>query len=394
VRTTARLRICRRARRRTQGVVLALLSLALTACTAAGASGHHRPSTTEGSSTSSSSSTTTTTTLPATFGVGLLPEKWVEYSVDGQRVATDCGGPIEPERRLLTDVFYPSSAPSTLPVLDAPRAAAGAPYPVIVFAHGYDQLPRTYEPLLDAWVEAGFVVVAPVFPCESAAHIALIGGISAAYEDDVQGDVGHEAGDVAFVIGQLAAAAADPSSFLHPILDLTKLGVAGQSDGGTAVGALVYYEQDRTEYARVPIKPLAVAILSGAQLGSGYRTPANPPVELSAESTEDECNPQTAATELYDDIGGSKWFLTIDGATHLAPYTGVGQWASATEATTTAWFELELGWRSSAQARSELASAGNEKQVTSLSQAARAPALPDVLPSIGDYGSDEACGLS
>src|SRR5205085_2252823 len=36
--------------------------------------------------------------------------------------------------------------------------------PLIVFAHGYDTEPETYEPLLDAWASAGYVVAAPELP--------------------------------------------------------------------------------------------------------------------------------------------------------------------------------------------------------------------------------------
>ncbi|HEV8066066.1 MAG TPA: hypothetical protein VGP46_14595 [Acidimicrobiales bacterium] len=386
-------------RRCSRAPALVAVALSLAACTAASASGHGghpTTSTTPGSSapTSTRAPTTTTTTLPASFGIGLLIEKWVEHSVDEKAVATDCGGGvIEPGRRLLTDVFYPSAAPSTSPVLDAARATAGAPYPVIVFAHGYDQLPSYYQALLDAWVKAGFVVVAPVFPCENAAYIAAIGGYVVADKENLEADdLANEAGDVAFVVSQLAAAAASPASFLHPVLDMSKLALAGQSDGATAVGALVYYLRDRSEYDNLPVKPLAVALLSGARYAAGYRPPPEPPAELSSESTADECNPQEFATLLYDVIHGDNWFLTIDGATHLAPYTGVGQWASATEGATTAWLELELGWRSASAAASELATDGNMNGVTSLSHVQVAPPLADVLP-LADYGSAAACGL-
>ncbi|NNN09190.1 MAG: chlorophyllase, partial [Acidimicrobiaceae bacterium] len=42
---------------------------------------------------------------------------------------------------------------------------------MIVFAHGYDVSPDIYSALLNSWVRAGFVVVAPFFPDEKASAV-------------------------------------------------------------------------------------------------------------------------------------------------------------------------------------------------------------------------------
>ncbi len=366
--------------------------LALAACTPARATEAGKPSTTSVPRHSStpvpaSSSTTTTTTLPAIFGVGLHVEHWVDH-----QASTDCGPTAQPYRTLVTDIFYPSSAIGTSAVAGAAPARAGAPYPVIVFAAGYDELPSTYAALLDAWVAAGMVVVAPVFPCTNANHVAAVGGLAAAFKLGVEDDTSNEPGDVAFVIAQLVAADASPATFLHPLVDMSELGLAGQSDGADAVAALVYDSAYAAADAAMPARPVAVAVLSGAALPGTYRNPADPPDELSAESTADECNPQSGATALYDAVGGDKAFLEIDGASHMAPYTGAGQWAEATEAATTAWFEQALGWRSAAAARAQLSAAGNIAGITSLSNSPSAPPMHDILS--GGYGDvPSECGL-
>src|SRR6266851_8303229 len=68
-----------------------------------------------------------------------------------------------------------------------------APFPLIVFGHGFALTPQTYTRLLDTWTRAGYVVAAPAFPVESA---NAPGGPD-------QSDLGNEPGDISFVIARL-----------------------------------------------------------------------------------------------------------------------------------------------------------------------------------------------
>jgi hypothetical protein len=362
-----------------------------TSATAPGSSDSSVPT----SSSTSSTSTPTTTTLPKSFGVGVFEEvNWVNHGASEAYMPTT----TTPYRALPTFIFYPAaqgeSQGGAAPVENAPAASAGAPYPVIVFAHGDDQLPSTYGALIDAWVEAGFVVVAPVFPGENRDNIDALGGWDTNAALDADNDVVNEPGDIAFVIGKLAAAAADQASRLHGLVDLSKLSLAGQSDGGNAVAALVYNTSYATTWSALPVKPRAVAVLSGALIGvaADYRTPLHPPAELSVESTGDYCNSPPSATALYDSFRGDKWFLTIDGATHMDPYVGQAPWAAPTAAVTSAFLELELGWRLASAARAAMAAAGNEPSLTALSHSEKAPTLVEPPPS-GDPGDAVACGF-
>src|SRR6266699_2599615 len=61
-----------------------------------------------------------------------------------------------------------------------------APFPLIVFAHGFALTPQIYGRLLDAWARAGYVVAAPVFPVENA---NAPGGPN-------RGDLANEPGDI------------------------------------------------------------------------------------------------------------------------------------------------------------------------------------------------------
>jgi len=270
---------------------------------------------------------------------------------------------------------------------------------VIVFAHGYDLLPSTYQVMIDAWVRAGFVVVAPVFPVDNANNIKALGGWSNPNALQAEDDEFHEPNDIAFVVQELVSAASDSASQLHGLIDVHHVALVGQSDGANVIGALVYDQAYRAVYDAMPVHPMAVALLSGAPFArpnqtppDSYSSPPNPPAELSSESTGDYCNPQSQAALLYSKVQGLKWFLVIDGATHLAPYTGLSPWAAPTEAATTAFFEAELGWRSATAAMKALTAAGNTATVTRLVSGGNGPSVPSP-PASGAPANHIACGL-
>ena len=114
--------------------------------------------------------------------------------------------PASPGRRLVTDLLVPSG------VL--------APMPLVVFAHGWNSNPTVYQPLLEQWAQAGFLVAAPVFPDSTDL-----------YPGSPVSDYADQAEDMSFVI----------TSLLHShvvSVDPTRIAVAGHSDGGTDVALL------------------------------------------------------------------------------------------------------------------------------------------------------------
>src|SRR6516165_301602 len=131
--------------------------------------------------------------------------------VDHSRVAHFQNGATAP-RVLVAFVRYPARAPG--------------PLPLIVFAHGFALTPNTYATLLDAWARAGYVVAAPAFPVERA---NAPGGPS-------ESDLVNEPGDLRFVISSLI----DRPGPLRRLIDPTKVGVAGQSDGAVAALSAAY----------------------------------------------------------------------------------------------------------------------------------------------------------
>ncbi|HEV3266924.1 MAG TPA: hypothetical protein VGZ68_00825 [Acidimicrobiales bacterium] len=229
----------------------------------------------------------------------------------------------------MTEIRYPTAY-----VAGGPNQSDGATplahvggYPMIVFAHGYDVTPDIYASMLDAWVRAGFVVVAPMFPDENQYAVAAQHGAN------TEEDLLNEPADITFVTRSLLQASANTSIGCHVVSGLiqpTELALAGHSDGAAAVGLLAYArgnDPQGVSYAslRQGLDYRAVAILSGNEDHSqSYASPASDPALLVIQSAADQCNPIRNAVKLYDDVHQSnKWFLELLTAHHLPPFDGV-----------------------------------------------------------------------
>ncbi len=99
------------------------------------------------------------------------------------------------------EILYPTLGPPGSVVDLAAPAYRFGPYPLIVFAHGYNVDPNTYRALLASWAGAGYVVAAPFFPDTSLPAVAAQQGA------DTESDMFNQPGDVAFVVSQVVAAA-------------------------------------------------------------------------------------------------------------------------------------------------------------------------------------------
>jgi hypothetical protein len=218
---------------------------------------------------------------------------------------------------------------------------------MVVFAHGYDVTPETYAVLMDAWVRQGFVVVAPFFPDENAAEVALQHGAN------TEGDVANEPGDLAFVTSSIIGASANGSSscpIVRGLVDPSEIALAGHSDGADAVGMLAYDHGDDPQGVnfatlRAAIHYRAVIILSGSENTSqSYATEASRPNLMVVQSLDDRCNAMHFGVQLYDAIHQSnKWFLELQTAHHLPPFDGVDAPAfSVVVATTDEFLQMSL----------------------------------------------------
>ena len=290
----------------------------------------------------------TTTTLPhiRPTGIGLRTVTWTDTNPNAGLVVNPAPGGSAGPRTLVTEIWYPSIGGSkkTPTIAQAPDYRGG-PFPVIIFAHGFDTLPATYKPLLDSWVRAGFIVVAPLFPDENANKINSLGPRTVAQSELAESDVVNEPYDVAWVAGEVESGARGVASsgagWLKGLAEPGKIALAGHSDGAQVVAALVYSAKYASTYDAMASHPFAVLVLSGSELSGSYSAPAEAPPVLFVQSAVDDCNlPQEAGT-LFHDIGGG-FFLKLKAAHHFSPYVGIGASAPVVEKLTAAFLKQAL----------------------------------------------------
>lgn len=197
------------------------------------------------------------------------------------------------------------------------------PLPLIVFAHGWDSDPSRYTTLLDAWVSAGYVVAAPIFPDST---------------DTLPGtpvsDFPDEARDLSFVITQLLAGKASPFITVDP----HRIAAAGHSDGGTDVAMLAL----NPAYADPRIK----AYLSlSSQIPDGVAGPWGTPVGgslLVAVGTADEYGLLPDSTQVYQTADMVKALLTVTGGDHLDTFEADTAQAAAVREETVRFLQVGL----------------------------------------------------
>jgi pimeloyl-ACP methyl ester carboxylesterase len=288
----------------------------------------------------------TTTTLPASpFPVAQLTETFVDSS---RSAPARNGVPAQPPRTIRTTIYYPASAAPTAENPTPPTVSPGG-FPLVVFAHGYEIDAAAYASLLHDIATGGYVVAAPDFPGTSTAYP---GG--AVREDSL-----NEPGDISFVITSMLQLAQQAGP-LQDAIDPNAVGVNGQSDGGvvaTATGWNTCCQDPRIK---------AGAIYTGATFAfeGEWFPPGSPPV-MFVHATADEINPYSASTSMFDMAQSPKYFLTIEGGSHLEPYIDP-PWEPEIAAATVAFFDQYLKGDPNAAAR--LATIGNQPGFITLQQ--------------------------
>ncbi len=228
--------------------------------------------------------------------------------VDRSRLIRLKGGRRIP-RTLVTVVRYPAVGAAGQSDLAGAPPAAGGPFGLIVFGHGFAVTPAIYSSLLQSWARAGFVVAAPVFPLASA---GAPGGPD-------ENDVLNQPGDMSFVITSLLAdsasgAAGDP---LAGLIDPSRIAVAGHSDGAETALAVAYSRRYRDPRVRASI------VMSGAMMSGigGYSYPAGSPPLLAIQGTADVFNEPKYTYAYFKAARRPKFLLRLLHAEHLPPYT-------------------------------------------------------------------------
>jgi dienelactone hydrolase len=191
---------------------------------------------------------------------------------------------------------------------------------LIVFAHGFDTEPETYDRLLDAWVTAGYMVAAPELP-----------GSARDLPGTPQRDIADQAQDVSFVTTWLLTGAAG-------LVDSTRVIAAGHSDGGSAVATLA------ENSAYLDPRFAAYVVLSGAipsevTAGRWGTSPDNGYLLVTVGDNDEYGNlPDSAAVFDAVDLPGT--FVRIPHGDHSNIYIGNTSQADAVRALTVQFLDL------------------------------------------------------
>ena len=249
--------------------------------------------------------------------------------VDRSRTIRLRSGRVLP-RTLLTYVRYPAlGALGQTDVLGAPPALAGGPYPLVVFAPGFDVAPRVYAALLQSWASAGYVVAAPVFPRTSP---GAPGGLD-------EEDVVNQPADVSFLITSLLAAGASATGPLAGLINPGEIAVAGHSDGGETALAVAYARRLRDP--RID----AAMVFSGAEIsgvgGYSFAAAGAPPL-LAAQGTADRFNEPRYTNAYFKHAQRPKYLLRLLGAGHLPPFSSEQPQLGIVERVSVAFLDLYL----------------------------------------------------
>jgi dienelactone hydrolase len=241
-------------------------------------------------------------------------------------------------RTLVTVIRYPAvGSPSHVEVRGAAPAKGRGPFPLVVFAHGFDTTPTPYSQLLDAWASAGYVVAAPIFPLTNP---RAPGGPD-------ESDLVNQPTDMSFVITRALIGDGAQHGILAGLIDRHHIAVAGQSDGGSTALAAAYNGHFRDR--RIG----AAMILSGAEIpglgGYDFR-PGGPPL-LAVQGTADTSNAPSSTYSYFDLASPPKFLLRLWGAPHLGPYTDEQPYLSVVERVSIAFLDRYLKHRPGARLR-------------------------------------------
>jgi dienelactone hydrolase len=253
-------------------------------------------------------------------------------------------------RSLPTIVRYPTAAlPSGSETQSAAPASAYGPFPLIVFAAGFDSSPAVYAGLMHAWTSAGYVVAAPSFP------FTTMGGPLD------ENDVVNQPADLSAVITSVLNLSAASGDLFWHLVDPDHIAAAGHSDGGETVMGIA------ANSCCLDHRLSAAVEMSGAELPypGGQYFPGRTPPLLAIQGNEDPINNYLYGVQIYANAPAPKYFLSLLGAGHLEPFTTDTAHLIVTELCTIDFFDYYLKGRSDGISRliADAASRGNAKLI-------------------------------
>jgi len=236
--------------------------------------------------------------------------------------------PARDSRTLETLVFYPGvGEPGGVARRDLTPVPEAGPFPLVVFAHGLGGVAAVYGDLLTAIAAAGYVVAAPNFP--------LTNGLTEG--EPLRDDYVNQPADMGFVLDAAIGLNGDSSSFLAGMIDVDRIGAAGQSLGGVTTFGWAFNTCCADPRIQAAV-PMAGALFEFP--GEYFREPGPPVLIIHGDA--DDTVPYANAEMAFSLAQPPKLLVRLVGGDHIRPYVNVGQRRptfDATVAATIAFFD-------------------------------------------------------
>jgi dienelactone hydrolase len=235
-----------------------------------------------------------------------VAQRVVTFTDPSRPTPANQGVPGHSGRILVTTIYYPTT---------------GGPFPLIVFAPGFNSVGTDYQALLSAWAAHGYVVAAPTFPLSSSAASGAP-GISDFFEQPL---------DLSFVITAMTKLQGDR-------VDARHVGVAGHSLGGVTVLGLTNNTccRDPRVMAAVAMAGDTVSFPSGA-----YTNERTPPLLL-LHGDQDQIVPYQGSRAAFSMGAPPKFLVTLLGDDHNGPFLDPSTAFQTVVATTLDFFDIYL----------------------------------------------------
>jgi predicted dienelactone hydrolase len=205
-------------------------------------------------------------------------------------------------RTLVAEVWYPAEgAASELEIRDAPLDRSEAPYPLIVFSHGYTGIRRQSTTYTSHLASHGYVVVSADYPLT---NMSAPGGPRL-------GDVLNQPADVSFLIDSFLGFSRQAGHQLEGAVDEGAVGLSGHSLGGLTT-LLAAFGPLRDPRVKAAVSIAGPACLVGA---ATYDTPTVPLLVLGG--SQDHIVAWHSVRAAYDMAQPPRYLLTILGGNHL-----------------------------------------------------------------------------
>jgi predicted dienelactone hydrolase len=220
--------------------------------------------------------------------------------------------PGAPSRTLVTEIWYPTApqpgttAPQTR---DAPLARGGAPYPLVIYSHGFMSTRTGGAFLARHLASHGYIVGAPDFPLSNS---TAPGGPNFL-------DLGNQPGDIHFLIDQLLARSADTQDALAGSIDPARIGLTGLSMGGSTTFLATFHPTLRDPRVR------AAAPMAGGAcfLGPDFYGHTSVPLLILHGDIDAIVPYQANAVFAFGEANPPKYLVTIVAGSHTGFTDGI-----------------------------------------------------------------------